>query len=390
LGKILNQIDFHKLLDETYTHLWNGRNRLALTNSKILFKNYPSNSEAAIILAWALLENGYPIKALEYADLSIQLNGSTTKSKMVRAQILLRLNILDGAIDDFDNSIKSQKKFLGNSYIQYARLEASKGELLKAIKLVEKSLLSDSDLKEEVNNIKELLLLAFELKSSKTQLSAKNLQIYFNKATLALKSKDIWFVNIIANEILNDKSLKEFHGDAELIKLEGLLHSFQFKPAIEMAKSLEEKFKKNKQFKIIYDKIIKKQDAQKSISVELDNEFFEITEKTKPKAAKRIDSVFYDNEKVEFFSLKVFNQHDEINTGKRVYYDQLDYRNLNKAGIEIIFENLQFEKTENEYNARIIWHLDDIELFKNDFKLLVPMDWDTVIFTQFAETKWKQ
>ncbi len=119
-------------------------------------------------------------------------------------KILLRLNILDGAVDDFDNSIKSQKKFLGNSYIQFARLEASKGELLKAIKLVEKSLLSDSDLKEEVNNIKELLLLAFELKSSKTQLNVKNLQIYFNKATLALKSKDIWFVNIIANEIFNE------------------------------------------------------------------------------------------------------------------------------------------------------------------------------------------
>jgi len=239
LSTISNQIDFHKLVDETYNHLWNGRNRLALTNSKTLFKNYPNNSEAAIILAWALLENGYPIKALEYADLSIQLNGSGSKSKMVRAQILLRLNILDGATDDFDYTINAQKNFLGNSYLQYARLEASKGELLKAIKLVEKGLLSDPGLKVEVKNIKELLLLAFELKTSKKSLTEKNLQVYFDKATIALKSKDIWFVNIISDEILGNKKLKEFHCDAELIKLEGLLHSFQFKPAIEMAKLLE-------------------------------------------------------------------------------------------------------------------------------------------------------
>ena len=86
----MNQLDFHKLLEKTYNHIWNGRNRLALTNAKMLFKNNPENSEAAVLLAWALLENGYPIKALEYADLALQLNGSSIKSKMVRAQILLQ------------------------------------------------------------------------------------------------------------------------------------------------------------------------------------------------------------------------------------------------------------------------------------------------------------
>ena len=63
----MSYFDFNKLLDETYNHLWNGRNRLALSNAKKLFKNKPNNGESAIILAWALLENGYPIKALEYA-----------------------------------------------------------------------------------------------------------------------------------------------------------------------------------------------------------------------------------------------------------------------------------------------------------------------------------
>jgi SpoVK/Ycf46/Vps4 family AAA+-type ATPase/energy-coupling factor transporter ATP-binding protein EcfA2 len=399
----LSQIDFHKLIDETYTHLWNGRSRLALTNAKKIFKNYSNNSEASIVLAWALLENGYPIKALEYADLSLQLNGSSTKSKMVRAQILLRLNILDGATEDFNISIKNQNAFLGNSYLNYARLEASKGELLKALKLIEKAMLFGSSLKEEVNAAKELLLLAFEIKSGKKELNTKNLQNYFNKATSALKSRDIWFVNIISDEILNDKSLSEFHTDAELIKLEGLLHSFQFKPALEKAKKLEKKLGNHEQFKIIYNKILKKKKAQETIALELEHEFaetvkdiliddrknkLEVTINEPCEQKRRTDSIFFSHERVDIFSLKIFNQTEEEARGQRTYYEQLEIANLDKVGLEIIFENLQFDKTENEYNAKAIWYLNDYEVSKNVFNLSVPKDWDTVIFTQAAEAKW--
>ena len=398
----MSQIDFHKLINETYNHLWNGRSRLALSNAKKIFKNHQNNSEAAVVLAWALLENGYPIKALEYADLSLQLNGSSTKSKMVRAKILLRLNIIDGAADDFNFSIKSQKNFLGNSYIQYARLEASKGDYLKALKLVEHAIFIDAMLKEEAEDIKDLLHLAFQIKTGKEKISEKNLQTYFNSATNALKNKDIWFINMVSNSILKNNKLKDFHTDAELIQLEGLLHSFQFKPALDKAKSLEKKLKGNKQFNTIYKKILKKKNAQESIAEELENEFATVDENKQVVEDKRLtkttaligkqkknNSTYFGNKKVDVFSLKVFNKSEEEAVGKRTYYEQLGVTNLNNVGLEIIFENLQFDKTENEYNARIIWYLNDYEVFNNNFKLKVPMDWDTVIFTQTAEANWQ-
>lgn len=400
----MSQLDFNKLLDETYNHLWNGRSRLALTNAKKLFKHQPNNGESAIILAWALLENGYPIKALEYADLSLQLNGSSTKSKMVRAQILLRLNILDGATDDFLVSIKNQKIFLGNSYLQYARLEASKGDLLKALSLVEKALITNSELGEEIKNAKELIILALELKNSKKEPDTKQLQKYFDKSAFALKSKDIWFVNIIADFILSNKKLSEYHTDAELIILEGLLRSYQFKPALEKAKKLEKKLSDNEQFKSIYEKILKKQKAQEEIALELETEFkdsetneilksttFEVNSNKSPFTNKkqRVDSVFFENNKADVFSLKIFNKTEEEAKGKRSYYEQLEINNLSQVGLEIIFENLQFEKSENEYNAYTIWYLNDFEVYKNKLILHVPKDWDTVIFTQIAETDWK-
>jgi SpoVK/Ycf46/Vps4 family AAA+-type ATPase len=400
----LTQIDFHRLLDETYDHLWNGRSRLALSNAKKIFKNHQTNSEAALILAWALLENGYPIKALEYADLSLQLNGSSTKSKMVRAQILLQLNILEGASDDFDFSIRNQKHFLGRSYIQKAKAEASKGELLKGVKLAEKAFIVEPNLKEETNKLIKLLLVALELKSGKIKLNDKNLQEYFNKAVTALKSKDVWFVNILSSEILRNQKLSEFHSDAELINLEGLLHSFQFKPALEKAKLLEKKLGQNKQFKTIYKKILKKKKAQENIEIELEKEFEEpthnnfiidATTSTEPihdkqisNKKKRVDETFFTNRMVDVFSLKIFNKKEEEAKGKRNYYQQLNPVNIDEIGLEIIFENFEFEKTENEYNAEAVWFLNDYEVSKTSFKLQVPIDWDTVIFTQIGNVDW--
>ncbi len=401
LDEALSQIDFHKIVNETYNHLWNGRSRLALSNAKKIFKSHPNNSEAAVILAWALLESGYPIKALEYADLSLQLNGSSTKSKMVRAKILLRLNIIDGAADDFNFSIKSQKRFLGNSYMQYARLDANKGKYLEALKLIEHAMFIDSSLREEADDIKELLHLAYQVKTEKKKISEKNLQKYFDSATSALKSKDIWFVNLISNLILNNKKLENFHTDAELIQLEGLLHSFQFKPALDKAKKLETKLKGNKQFNVIYKKILKKQKAQENIAEELENEFAVVDKNTvvedkRPTKTivpidrrKKTNSTYFENKKVAVFSLKVFNKTEEKALGKRVYYEQLDVANLRNVGLEIIFENLQFDITENEYNAQVVWYLNDYEVYKNNFKLKVPMDWDTVIFNQTAEANWQ-
>lgn len=80
--------NFNKKLLATYDHLWKGRYRLALKEAKDLFKYFPDNGDASICLSWALLENGYPIKALEFADLAVELEGDETKTKLLRGYIL--------------------------------------------------------------------------------------------------------------------------------------------------------------------------------------------------------------------------------------------------------------------------------------------------------------
>lgn len=385
----MSQIDFHKLLNETYNHLWNGKNKLALTNARKLFNNYPNNSEAATVLAWALLESGYPIKALEYADLSLQVNGNDAKSKMIRAKILIRLNITDGASEDLTFSIENQKQFLGNSYIQYARLEAQKRNQLNAIKFLEKALQINPNSKDEILEFKKLLQLAFELESGKKIITKKDLQNYFDNVVIALKTRDVWFVDIVAEQILKNKDLNAFHTEAELIKLEGLLYSFQFKPALNKAEQLKKRLDKNEHLNKIHKKILKKQQAQEKIAKELDSEFSKQPTPPITTKKKRTDFITYNNKQVDVFSLKLFNQTEEEIVGKRTYYQQLDITNLSKIGVEIIFENLLFNLSENEYNARATWYVNDYEVFNNNFRLKVPMDWDTVIFIQAAKANWQ-
>jgi Flp pilus assembly protein TadD len=94
---------------EAYDHLWNGRFRMALAAADKLYQLRPNDSEAAICLAWAYLENGHPSKAMEYANLAVELQGNLSKPRFFRAYILTRMSIFEGAIADIDKTISLEK-----------------------------------------------------------------------------------------------------------------------------------------------------------------------------------------------------------------------------------------------------------------------------------------
>ena len=104
--------DLNTLQAEAYDHLWNGRFRLALNAAEKVYQSRPDDSEAAICYAWALLENGSPIKAMEYANLAVELKGESIRSRIYRAYLLSRMSIFEGAIADFDLSSSRASIFI--------------------------------------------------------------------------------------------------------------------------------------------------------------------------------------------------------------------------------------------------------------------------------------
>ena len=107
--------ELNSLQAEAYDHLWHGRHRLALNSAVKLCEFRPNDSEAVICAAWAYLENGNPLKALEFANLAVELKGDSSRTRFFRAYLLTRMSIYEGAIADIEKSIA----VITNSRVRY-------------------------------------------------------------------------------------------------------------------------------------------------------------------------------------------------------------------------------------------------------------------------------
>ncbi|MBN1300313.1 MAG: AAA family ATPase [Melioribacteraceae bacterium] len=387
----MNQIELNKLQSEAYDHLWNGRFRLALKSAKTLFRERPNDSEAAICLAWALLENGSPTKAMDYANLAVELQGDSIRTHLCRGYVLMRLSIFEGSIADLDQTIDDQKALLSWSYLNKARALAGMGNIKDAKLSLKLCQLIDNRKGSNWKEITNYYDIAESLKS-KGEIKEKDVKRLLALADSALKDKENWFALCVSEFIQTNEMLSKYHDEALLLDLDAMLHLFRFRPALKKAESLKSKFKGNKKFKQIYSALQKMQDED---SREDELQILPPIRKTlieeKPDTsltekhvlnAKKTDACYFVSDHAQVFSVKMFDmtvlQSDKV----MHYYDQFDISKTKEIGIEVVFNNPFFRQKTNTYNCEARWYLNDFEIHANKFSLQVDKDWDSVIFNQ--------
>lgn len=399
-------------LAEANDHLKNGRFRMALTSAKNAFQAKPDDSETALCLAWALLENGYPAKAMDYANLAVELSGGSIKARMYRGYLLMRMSILEGAIEDFDKSIAEQKDFLAFTYINKARTLAGMGKFEEGQKTLELALLINNNRNESWKKSRKWYETASEIEKGKLKIKDKVVDELLEMGQEAIKTKDHWFALYVSNKILESDRVKKENDEIELLNLEAMLHLFQIRPALKKAAEIKSKFSDSKKFENIYSQLLKIQNADQEeelfekqvsspppVSLRETKETFnkpvtKVEDKTYVEAPPpqqqqiyepenlRSDSVYFINDDAEVFSTKVFNVEEDKKTGKRVFYIHFDVNTIKNIGVEVIFNNPYFRMEDRVYHCRAVWFLNDYEIASNDFKLSVQNDWDSVIFAQ--------
>ncbi len=388
--------ELNNLQIEAYDHLWNGRFRMALAAAEKLYQFRPNDSEAAICLAWAYLENGQPSKAMEYANLAVELQGNLSKTRFFRAYILTRMSIFEGAIADIDKTISSEKNLLSWTYLNQARAYAGLKKFDEANKAFSYGLLLLGGENKEWEAARIWFQKANLLLADNYKFNTSNLESLIKDAQAALKEKEYWFALFIAQKILADQKLKKEHAEAELIELEAMYHMFQYSPAIKKAEAMKDRFSQNERFNFIYNALIK---FIHSEEVEFEKSRIEREEKltkdifqnehrktTVSSTNYRLDSIFYPNDFAEVFSIKLFDASNASQNSARTYYKQID-RNFLFVGVEVIYNNPLFGTQNANYNCCTIWYLNDYEIGKNNFRLNVPADWDSVIFAQTLGSK---
>ncbi len=379
MGFFTSEQDINKLQQEAFDHLWNGRFRIALPIAEKIFLNRPDDSDAAICYAWALLENGNPIKALELANLAVELKGDSVKARVYRAYLLSRMSIFEGAIADLDYSIEKQKDTLAWSYLNKARSLAGLQKYDEANHLLDLAIIIDNNNHKNWKELRFFLEKANEIKSLNLKEKKEEINSLIELSNHAIKSKEYWFSLYASRKILES----EFNAQAQLIELESMIYLFQIKPALKKAEELKSKFSNNEVFNKIYNLI------KKFNEIEKDDEIIPSKRKTKTKSTiqieeiitPRTDASYYPNEFVDIFSIKIFDVDEEQKTNERIYFSQFDF-NTKTFGAEVIFNNLFYNKVDKIFDAVAVWYFNDFEVYKNNFKINIKKDWDSVIFVQ--------
>jgi SpoVK/Ycf46/Vps4 family AAA+-type ATPase len=378
------------LLQEAYEHLWNGRYRLALTNAEKVINALPDDSDAAICYALALLENGYPAKAMEFANLALELKGDTRKARYYRAFILNRMSIFEGAITDIDKTIEEEKKYLADIYISKVRALAGLSKFDEALNAIELAIILEDGENEKLNITKSFLENAISISSKKTKLIFPEIKEIINSLGEAIKQKEYWYSLHLSQLLLKEKLPSELKTELSIKELESMFYLFQIKPALKRAESLRDELGNNKDFINIYN-LIKKQSAKNSESTtekSIETKREEIKQKKsgkrelpKDEIKLKSETIIYPNEYAEVISLKLFDANKDKNNGERKYYSQFDEL-TNKIGAEIIITNPAYKKNDLLYNCYAVWYLNDFEIFRNNFRLNVKKEWESIIFAQ--------
>ncbi len=398
--------EFDLLLKETYDNLWNGRFRMALNSAKILFDKDPYDTEINLIYAWALLENGHPLKAMDYINSAVNLNSEPAKLHMIRGYLLSRICVFENATKDFMTSVIKQRDMLAFTYLNYAKTLAGMHKFDEALEIFNS--LTSLENEKKFAKIKNYYLIAKELSNNSGKFKQKFAENLIFEATNALKAKEYWFTLYVCQKILEqDPITPRILGDAELLELEALISLFQLKPAWEKANKLKAKFSGDATFK----NILKALERFKGTEFEIEEETevdMEIDEKTKnevipevpivenkslniePKETDiSIKPIFYKNDFADIFSLNLFSVTEEEKIGERIYYSQFAKDDIFFIGAEVIFNNLFFELEDKVLQGTAKWFLNDSVLGENKFNVNVKKSWDSVIFVQAWGTQHK-
>jgi len=402
----LKDSEFDILIKETYDNLWNGRFRMALNSAKKLFDKEPYDTEVCLLYSWSLLENGHPLKAIEFINSVVNLSSEPAKLQMIRGYLLSRICIYENATKDLINSIEKQKSMLSFTYLNYARTLAGMKKFEEALELFD--LIDTLENEKKHSKIKNYFTLANELNNFSGKLKQKYAENLIFEATNALKQKEFWFTLFVCRRILMQEPITpRIQGDAELLELESLISLYQLKPAWEKANTLKAKFSGDSTFKSIIKALEKYKGIEFNVSEDNDisndnleikkdemspsfnNELEKQTQVTKKNTTFCIKPIFYKNEFAEVFSLNLFSVAEEEIIGERIYYSQFAKDDISFIAAEVIFNNMFFEIEDKVLQGTAKWFLNDVILGENKFNVNVKKNWDSVIFVQAWGTKHK-
>jgi SpoVK/Ycf46/Vps4 family AAA+-type ATPase len=369
----LSSEELDELLNDAFEHLWQGRYRMALASAKKVFDQKQDDAQSAVCLAWAYLENGNTAQALELANYAVDLSADEVEPHLYRGFILMRLGIFEGALLDLNIAIKHKVKLLAWAYVNKARALAGCGRYFEALEEIERAREIGGNKDEKLLKLRKWYRRAAGIKKGLFGDSFKSEMELLEDGEEAMKQQEFWFAIWAAKKILEDPSKINQYDEANLLRLEALIALFQFKPAYEEAKLLEERLGPYERYQAAMYKILQNYTpSPKDESIASDTNI----------EARRTDVQRFNEDFITTINCRVFdpNRNPALNAG--AYYLQFNKEAVTLIAAETIVFNPYYLKENIKWPCEAIWFNNEAEIGKRDFELEIEKDWKDVVFVQ--------
>ncbi|GJQ63989.1 MAG: hypothetical protein SCALA702_30420 [Melioribacteraceae bacterium] len=369
--------EFKEFYQKALDHLLNGRYKLGLNDAEKLIEERPNDGKASVIYGWALLENGDPAKALEFANLAVELAPDSFTTRMYRGIILGKMSNFDGAINDLDNSLNIMKGNLALTYHNKSRAFAGMFKFGEALKFIENAVALNINSKNEILKTRELIQLSLQYLKNEKLVSQKNFRHVIDEAHRAIKNRDYWFTLFVCKLSEKFKFEEKESNELKLLELEARFHLFQYRQTLELSQKWENSLGKNLKFKNI-------SAAVKEYLGELEKPDKPAVEEksTIPATSLKAEAFFFENQYADVFSAKIYKADDKKKDHDRKYFSHINTKDAKYLGIEIIFNNPFFETEEKKLSCNALWYINDKEIGRNNFSVNAHLGWDAIIFAQ--------
>lgn len=365
--------ELDELLTEAYEHLKQGRYRMAITAARKVYEQKPDDFNAIMCYAWATLENGDPVYALELANIAVEVSGDDVNTRLYRGFLLMRMAVYEGAISDLDNAISRKPALLSWAHLNKARALAGMGRFFEGLEEIEKAIEIDTESNTKLTKVRYLLRRTLGYDEGFFSGIFSKRKSLLEDAEEAFKQKEFWFALWAARNILDSPSLEKNHPRAHLVELEALLSTFQLRPAFEKANSIKDQFEDDEKFRSLYEKILMFFPEEERIT--------SIEEPINTPGTKT-DLVLHDNKFFKVLYARTYDLIENMRSGKRTYILQFSDETITYIGVEVVFDNPFYQQRDENINGLAVWFVNDQEVGRHKFDLAIEKSWKTVEFVQ--------
>lgn len=379
------------LIKEILQRLEKGDFRIKLREARELYDAYPSDFRTSIILAFAFFAHKFTTQAFKEIENAVELSDGSPDVFFFRSLLFVSQLRYDKAKEDYTASLKLRKTPGSRDYHLSAKIKAGKGDFTDAFEDFGKAMNTAEILAPEHKRIAALYRAPtgndHKFVSCLHNNDQNSIAFLLAELEFSLAAKEYWFTNWLANQLLADMTKTHCHQTVMKLLIATCIETHQTRQALTLLDMYKERFGEDEDVKILNRKVDDLFERQMSTDPFSYSENFATTKRiTQADEEEESDAseglVKNQLSLFNLYSVNMFDFVEELSSGKKTFYKQLDSRTINFLGVEVVVANPFYKKKNYDVQGAVRWYSNRNLCNEHNFEIHIDKEWEYFRFTQ--------